>query len=148
MYKHILFPTDGSPLSHKAFASATGLAKALGARISAIHVIEPYAPPVSDLAWVYPDPWSPEEYEKAAKKASAAILEQLVAEAKSAGVACEAQSVMAGAPWDAIVKTAAQRRCDVVVMASHGRRGFAGMVLGSETQKVLTHTSIPVLVCR
>ncbi|MGZ5073443.1 MAG: universal stress protein [Usitatibacter sp.] len=148
MYKHILFPTDGSPLSHKAFADATGLAKALGARISAINVIEEYAPPVSDLAWVYPDPWSPEEYEKAAKKASAAILEQLVAEAKSAGVACEAQSVMAGAPWDAIVKTAAKRRCDLIVMASHGRRGLAGMVLGSETQKVLTHTSIPVLVCR
>jgi nucleotide-binding universal stress UspA family protein len=148
MFKHILFPTDGSQLSRKALATALALAKALGARISAIHVIEPYMPPVTDLAWVYPDPWSPEDYEKAATKASSVFLAQAMAEAKNAGVACETQSVIAGAPWDAIVKTATKRRCDLIVMASHGRRGFASMLLGSETQKVLTHASIPVLVCR
>lgn len=148
MFRHVLFPTDGSELSHKALAVAIGLAKALGARITAIHVMAPYAPPLADISFTYPDPVSPEDYEKAAKKASAAIRGEVEAEAGKAGVECDAMSAFSNDPWDAIVDAAATRRCDLIVMASHGRRGLAAALIASETQKVLTHSPVPVLVCK
>ena len=148
MFKHILFPTDGSELSRRALATAIGLAKPLGARITAIHVMMPYAPPLADLSFTYPNPVSPEEYEKAAKKGSATIRGEVMAAAGHAGVPCEALSAFSSDPWDAIVDAAAAHHCDVIVMASHGRRGLAAALLGSETQKVLTHAAIPVLVCK
>lgn len=148
MYKHILFPTDGSELSRSAAETAAALAKSLGAKITAIHVIAQYAMPVSDMTFGYVPMISPAEYERAAKRAASEYLAQVVAAAKSAGVECETTAEAGGAPWDAIVRTAAKRKCDLIVMASHGRRGVAAMVLGSETQKVLTHSKIPVLVCR
>lgn len=148
MFTHILFPTDGSELSRKAQDAAIALAKTLGARITAVHSISPYTPQVTDLALVYPDPVSPEEYEAIARKASAEILARFMAQAHDAGVACDASSNVAAAPWNAIVKAAHDNRCDVIVMASHGRRGIAGVLLGSETQKVLTHSDVPVLVYR
>ena len=148
VFGHMLFPTDGSELSRKALAVAIGLAKALGARITAIHVMAPYTPPLADISFTYPDPVSPEDYEKAAKKASAALRDEILAEARNPGVECEALSVFAHTPWEAIVDTAAARRCDLIVMASHGRRGLAATLLGSETQKVLTHSPVPVLVCK
>jgi nucleotide-binding universal stress UspA family protein len=148
VFKHILFPTDGTELSRKAQAAALGLAKSLGARVTAIHSIEPYTPQVTDLTFVYADPVPPEEYLAAARQASAAILARFLAEAKEAGVACDALDEVASAPWNAIVKAAEESHCDVIVMASHGRRGIAGVLLGSETQKVLTHSPVPVLVYR
>jgi nucleotide-binding universal stress UspA family protein len=148
MFRHILFPTDGTELSRKALATAMGLAKALGARVTAMHVMAPYAPPLADISFTYPDPVSPEAYAKAAKKTSAAIRDEVLDSARNAGVECEALSVFADAPWDAIVDTAAAHRCDLIVMASHGRRGLAAALIASETQKVLTHSTIPVLVCR
>jgi nucleotide-binding universal stress UspA family protein len=148
VFTHILFPTDGSALSRKALAVALGLAKPLGARITAIHVMAPYAPPLADIAFTYPEPVSPENYEKAAKKASAAIRVEVEAEARKAGVECDAMSSFSNDPWDAIVDAVSERRCDVVVMASHGRRGLAAALIGSEAQKVVTHSPVPVLVCR
>jgi nucleotide-binding universal stress UspA family protein len=148
VFKHILFPTDGSELSREALTTAVDLAQSLGARISAIQVIPPYVTPIADLMWVYPDSWSEQDYQNAAKQASASILERVRAAAKTAGIACETQSVVARAPWEAIVKAAKKHKCDLIVMASHGRRGLAGIILGSQTQKVLTHSAIPVLVCR
>ncbi|MGZ5039281.1 MAG: universal stress protein [Usitatibacter sp.] len=148
MFRHILFPTDGSDMSRKAQAAAVALAKTMGARITAVHSISPYMPQVTDLALVYPDPVSPDEYERMARKASAEILARFMADAHAAGVPCDAVSSVAAAPWNAIVKAAKESACDVIVMASHGRRGLAGVLIGSETQKVLTHSPLPVLVYR
>lgn len=148
MFRHILFPTDGSELSRKALAVALGVAKPLGARITAIHVMAPYVPPMGDLGFTYPDPVSPEDYEEAAKKAWAAARAEVEAAAAAAGIPFDAVSAFSSDPWDAIVDAAAARRCDLIVMASHGRRGLAAALIGSETQKVLTHSPIPVLVCK
>jgi nucleotide-binding universal stress UspA family protein len=148
MFRHILYPTDGTELSKKALAVALGIAKPLGARITAIHVMPPYTPPMADLSYTYPNPISPEEYEKAAKKTWAAARHELEAAAAREGVAFDAVSGFSSDPWDAIVDAAAAHRCDLIVMASHGRRGLAAALIGSETQKVLTHSPVPVLVCK
>jgi nucleotide-binding universal stress UspA family protein len=148
MFKHILFPTDGSELSDQALGAAVELAASTGARLTAVHVIDPYHVPPTDLTWVYPDAMTPEEYERTATRLSGAILARVKDAAEKAAVACETLSLFAKAPWDAIVKTVDEHACDVVVMASHGRRGIAGMLIGSETQKVLTHSHVPVLVYR
>ena len=148
MFRHILFPTDGTALSRKALAVALGLAQPLGARITAIHVMAPYTPPMADMGFTYPDPISPEEYEKGAKKAWAAARAELESAAAESGVAFDAVSAFSVDPWDAIVDAATAHHCDLIVMASHGRRGLAAMMIGSETQKVLTHSPVPVLVCK
>jgi nucleotide-binding universal stress UspA family protein len=148
MFKHILFPTDGSELSDVALGAAVELATATGARLTALHVIDPYHVPPTDLTWVFPDAMTPEEYERVSVRLSNAILHRAKAAAEKAAVACETLSLFAKAPWGAIVKAVDEYACDVVVMASHGRRGIAGMLIGSETQKVLTHSRVPVLVYR
>jgi nucleotide-binding universal stress UspA family protein len=148
MFKHILLPTDGSELSDNAARVAVDLARSLGAKITAFNSIAPYQVPVSDGLYVYGELFTPEEYKQATEKAVRAILAKVQAEAKNAGVECDPVFVTAGAPWDAIVKAAAARKCDLIVMASHGRKGVVGVLLGSETTKVLTHSKTPVLVCR
>jgi nucleotide-binding universal stress UspA family protein len=127
---------------------ALGLAKPLGARVTAFHVMPPYTPPMADLSYTYPHPISPEEHEKGAKKAWAAARGELEDAAAREGVAFDAMSGFSPDPWDAIVDAAAAHHCDLIVMASHGRRGLAAALLGSETQKVLTHSAVPVLVCK
>jgi len=148
MYRHILLPTDGSAFSDKATQTAVGLAKSLGARLTAIHVIPPYIEPVPDMSLGYVHMISPKEYEKAARKEAAAILAKAAAAARGAGVEFNSLVEIAATPWEAIVNAAAGNRCDLIAMASHGRRGLAGLLLGSETRKVLTHATMPVLVCR
>lgn len=149
MYEHILVPTDGSPLSLKAARAAADLAKAVGAKMTAIYAIPPYTPPSGgDGLIYYAEALSPKVYEAHMKKHAEAALAKVQKEAKAAGVACEAVSVVEDAPWNAIVKAAKSRKCDLIVMASHGRRGLSGLLLGSETTKVLTHSKTPVLVCR
>lgn len=148
MFRHILFPTDGTELSRKAETAAIGLAKTLGARLTAIHSFEPYIPQLADLTLVYGEPVLLDEYQKIARKASADILARCAVDASAAGVPCNTLSIVASAPWEAIVKAAEENGCDLIVMASHGRHGIAGVLLGSETQKVLTQSSIPVLVYR
>lgn len=149
MFKHILVPTDGSALSLKAAKTAVDLARVHKARITAIHVMAPYVPPTGgDGIMYYPDSFSPAEYEKAVKKEAARALAKVEAAAKTAKVPFDAIAVTHDQPWESIVNAAKKKRCDVVVMASHGRRGIAGLLLGSETTKVLTHSRTPVLVCR
>ena len=148
MFKHILVPTDGSDLSLKAARTAVELAKGLGARITALHAIAPYQLPLADGVYAYVDAFSPEEYERGSKQRAAGILAVVQAEAKAAGVECTPLVVTTGAPWDGIVKAAASAGCDLIVMASHGRKGLAGLLLGSETHKVLTHSKLPVMVSR
>jgi nucleotide-binding universal stress UspA family protein len=148
MYDHILVPTDGSKLSGRAAKAAVGIARATGARITAFHVIAPYMPPSGDAMMYYVDGLSVEEYEKAAAAQAERALAQVKKAAVAAGVPCATLSKTAPQPWAAIIAAARSRKCDLIVMASHGRRGIAGLILGSETAKVLTHSKTPVLVCR
>lgn len=150
MYRHILFPTDGSPISRRAAKHAIALAKASGARLTALHVIAPWNPPVYPEATMapYPELYLPREYEKAARKAATKTLGKVMAAAEAAKVRCDAAIVFATPVWKSIIAAARSKRCDAIVMASHGRRGIEGVLLGSETHKVLTHSKTPVLVCR
>jgi nucleotide-binding universal stress UspA family protein len=145
MYKHILIPTDGSELSRKAIQYGVALAKEAGAKVTAITVSTPFhvlaAEPamVTDTAASYADrvARNSAKYLAAAKDAAAA-----------SGVSYEGVHVEHEHPYRAIIDTATGRSCDLIVMASHGRRGVSAIVLGSETVKVLTHSTIPVLVYR
>ena len=150
MYKHILIPTDGSKLSAKAARTGMTLAKTLGARVTAVHVIPPYIPPYYDGMTMYvgPSAMDLKTYNRAMEKEAKAILEKFSIKASAQGVQCATAFVTDAQTWNAILKCARAKKCDLIVMASHGRRGLSGLLLGSETSKVLTHSKIPVLVCR
>jgi nucleotide-binding universal stress UspA family protein len=146
MYKHILVPTDGSALSLKAARAAAKLAAKLKAKITALYVIEPYTPRQTSEDIVYRGTFSERDYEKGMRKTADRALARVVAAAN--GASCDTLARTHVHPWEAIIDAARSRKCDLIVMASHGRRGLAGLLLGSETQKVLTHSKTPVLVCR
>ena len=148
MYKHILVPTDGSKLSTHAVRAACNLAQTCGARITGIYVIPPYVPPIYAEGMMYIADLGPKRHKEVMQQAAKKALAVLSAEARRAGVACAGVAPVADQPWEGILKAARGKRCDLIVMASHGRRGIAGLLLGSETTKVLTHSKIPVLVCR
>jgi|SRR5262245_837012 len=147
MYRHILFPTDGSELAHKAVVHGLSLAKSVGAKVTALVVeasFNVHDLPASRMNLIFS---AFAEYAEQAKAHASKVLSGVADEAKSAGVACEAVQLTHDHPYEAIVATANEKGCDLIVMASHGRAGIAAMVLGSVTTKVLTHTKIPVLVC-
>jgi nucleotide-binding universal stress UspA family protein len=148
MYKHILVPTDGSTLSNKAARAAAKLARDTGARLTAIYAIPPLGQPMVLDGFAYDTGYSQEAYEKDMRRYADKALSKVKAEAAANEVKCDAISVIEGNPWEAIVKAARTKKCDLIVMASHGRRGIQGVLLGSETTKVLTHSKTPVLVCR
>lgn len=144
MYKHILIATDGSELAGRAVTTGLTLAKALKARATAVTATEPWSAMVmGEPALVFPI----EEYEKAAADKAARILSGVSTAAKNAGVECETVHVN-DFPAEGIVETAKARGCDLIVMASHGRRGLSKLLLGSQTTRVLTLAAVPVLVCR
>ena len=145
MFKNILIATDGSDLAAKAVEQGIRFAKEISAKITAVTVTEPFhvlslAP--SELEY------TPIEYKKHAEIHAEKVLGAISAAAKSAGVVCETLHVEHEQVYQAIIDAASARRCDLIVMASHGRRGVSAVVLGSETVKVLTHSKIPVLVYR
>src|SRR5437870_9031381 len=148
MYRHILIPTDGSERAHRAVTQGLALAKALAAKVTVV-TIEPsfdvYAVPASK---VYEMSGAFAEHAEQAKAHAGKILNAAAEEARAAGVTCETLQIEQDHPYEGIIDTANQRGCDLIVMASHGRGGIAAVVLGSVTNKVLTHTKIPVLVCR
>ena len=144
MFKKILVPTDGSELSEKAVAGAIALAKPLGASIVALTVSEPYS--YSNLSEYRPE--GIEEYDLRIKKVAHERLARVEAATSAAGVAAETVQVKSFSPFEAIIQAATDHECDVIFMASHGRKGLAAVLLGSETQKVLTHSTIPVMVYR
>jgi nucleotide-binding universal stress UspA family protein len=148
MYKRILVPTDGSKLSRRAIVTAVKLAKKLRARLTGVYVIPPYTPSTYGDGAMYTPELSPARHRENWKRAGKKALEAVVSAARAAGVARDATMLVALTPWEGIVSTARSKKCDLIVMASHGRRGLAGLLLGSETVKVLTHSRIPVLVCR
>ena len=144
MFKRILVPTDGSDITNKAVTTALALAKSVGAQLYTISVKEPF--PYSAISEMQPTP--PQEFFDAQERIAAKRLALVTEAAKTAGVSCQAHSVEALHPWEAIIDHAKRQECDLLVMASHGRRGVTALLLGSETQKVLTHSTVPVLVVR
>jgi nucleotide-binding universal stress UspA family protein len=144
MFKRILVPTDGSDITTKAVNTAITLAKSIGAQICAISVKEPF--PYSAISEMQPTP--PQEFFDAQERIAAARVKAVSDACAAAGVTCQAHTVEALHPWEAIIDHAKRTECDLLVMASHGRRGVAAMLLGSETLKVLTHSTVPVLVVR
>jgi nucleotide-binding universal stress UspA family protein len=148
MYSHILVCTDGSKLSQKAIKTAARLAKSLGARLTGAYVGAPYVAPIYSEGMVYSANVSRSQYEKAVQSTARKALEHVSEAAKASGVPAATVTITAVTPWQGILKAAQSKRCDLIVMASHGRRGLAGLLLGSETVKVLTHSKVPVLVCR
>lgn len=145
MYKQILVPTDGSELSLAAVEQAVSFASEIGANVTFFTVTAPirvYGVTGEQLAGGY------DEYTKAAREEGARRLAAAEECAKAAGVPCQTRMVESEHAWEAIIDAANDAGSDLIAMASHGRRGLAGLVLGSETLKVLTHSTIPVLVYR
>ena len=147
MYRHLLAATDGSELSNLAVTHASGLAQSLGARLTLLHVAGQYPPPMLVDGTVFPS-LPEEEHELAAAQQSEEILKPCRTRAEAAGINCAAVHETDNAAWHAIIETAARNGCDVIVMGSHGRGGLASLIMGSQTQKVLHHTNLPVLVVR
>lgn len=144
MYQRILVPTDGSEITAKAVATAVNLAKLSGASLVTLCVKEPF--PYSAISEMQPVP--PQEFYDAQERIAASRVKAVMDAAAAAGVACEGSTVEALHPWEAILDLAKDKGCDLVVMASHGRRGMAALLIGSETSRVLTHSPLPVLVVK
>jgi len=147
MFKHLLVPTDGSPLSESTVSRAVSFAKDAGARITFFYAQPDFPMPIYGEGALI-DPTTPEQFAKAASQEAARILEQATAAASADGVASSTDTVVSEVPYEAIIEASDRHGCDLIFMASHGRKGIAGLLLGSETQKVLTHSKTPVLVYR
>jgi nucleotide-binding universal stress UspA family protein len=145
MFKHILLPTDGSPLSDATVEKGIDFAKSIAARITGLCVVPKQYPSFSDAEI----PGGFKDKAEAECRQNAKIhLSVLTRAAQNEGVACEVVMETSDQPYEAIVDVAERKGCDLIMMASHGRRGVGAMLIGSETQKVLTHSKIPVLVYR
>ncbi len=145
MYKNILIPTDGSELAGKAVKHGSHLAKCLGAKVTMLTITTPFHIFTTETSMVED---TAAEYAKETKDAAANLLVAAAQVAKAAGVACDTVQFEHEHAYQAIIETAKSKGCDLIVMASHGRRGVSAIVLGSVTVKVLTRSHIPVLVHR
>src|SRR5262245_13435558 len=145
MYNHILIATDGSELAHKAVQQGLDLAKRLGAGVTAVIVTAPW--PMAEAGGVMVT--NPiKEYESAVAREAARVLEPVADRAGGLGVACTTVHVADQYPAEGIIEQAKVKGCDLIVMASHGRRGIARFVLGSQASRVLALSTVPVLVCK
>lgn len=143
MYQHILVPTDGTPLSASAVKQAMSLAKTVGAKVTVLTVVHR----LPTLALGPSNPYA-DEFRRGAHAEAERRLTEAEQEAKQVSVPCELVKVADRQPYEAIIETAGDRGCDLIVMASHGSRGISALVIGSETMKVLTHSKLPVLIYR
>ena len=147
MFKHILVPTDGSQFSQDAARQAVTFAKESGAKITAFYAKPP--PPIpyygEGIGYNFE---MPAKYNELAEKQAKEILGFVETLCQQAGVSCEKLELTSDIPYEAIIEAATKSQCDLIFMASHGRRGISALLLGSETSKVLTHSKIPVLVYR
>ena len=145
MYTHILIATDGSELANKAVSTGTALAKALNSKVTIVTVTEPWHSVVTgEAALGFP----PKEYETSAADSAHRVLTGASEIADKGGVAYAVVHVKDQHPADGILDAAKRAGCDLIVMASHGRRGLTRLLLGSQAVKVLTHSGVPVLICR
>ena len=145
MYKHVVIASDGSELAGKALTQGLALAKALGARVTVVTVTDPMPALVSGDAT---NVLSLQDYDRAATAIAARILDGAGAAARASGVACDAVHVKEQYPAEGIVETARTRGGDLIVMASHGRRGLSKLLLGSQATEVVSLSPMPVLICR
>ena len=142
LYQRILVPTDGSELTGRAVAAAVALAKAIGAEVHTLCVKEPF--PYGAVAEMQPTP--PQEFFDAQERSATRHVKAVRDTCEGAGVTCHGATVEGMQPWEAIIEYAEKNGCDLIVMGSHGRSGLASLFLGSETDDVLKHTKLPVLV--
>ncbi len=147
MFKHILIPTDGSPVAAKAVKAGIAFAKEAGARVTGYYALEPLYPHVYGEGYLV-DGKLLAEFDKRARQVGERYVAGIGKAAKAAGVPFRPLVARADAPYAGIVAAAKKQKCDAIFMASHGRRGLAGIVVGSVTTKVLAHSTIPVLVYR
>jgi nucleotide-binding universal stress UspA family protein len=147
MFKHILLPTDGSKLSSKAVKMGIDIAKKNGARVTAMHVVPQFTLMVDDGITML-SPALKKRFEDEGKARANKMLDTVAKEARASGVRCKTLCVASDLPYQQIIAIARKEKCDVILMASHGRRGLSSLLLGSETAKVLLHSKIPVLVVR
>ncbi len=145
MYKHILIPTDGSELSEKALREGIDLASVVKAKVTVFTASPPFNAFAAEATMTTD---ASDAYKVSAEERAASRLKVGMEYAKQKGVAAQISHVYSERPYEAIIRAAAKEGCDLVCMASHGRKGIAGLLVGSETNKVLTHSKIPVLVCR
>jgi nucleotide-binding universal stress UspA family protein len=145
MFKHILIATDGSDPSVKALAQGLSLAKSLAAQVTVVTVTEPWVTQVTgEAAFGFPSA----EYDKAVTASAGQILSKAGEAAKQVGLSCATIHVKDRHPAEGILEAAKAKTCDLIVMGSHGRRGLTRLLLGSQAQNVVTHSAIPVLICR
>lgn len=145
MFTQILLPTDGSDLSERAVLAGISFAKELGAEVVGLTVVPEFHTFTIDTDMLED---TKDEFVSATQQRAEKYLSFVSEAARSAGVTCSVAQVVSDDPYEAILQTAKERRCDLIIMASHGRKGIKGVLLGSETQKVLVHSNIPVLVYR
>ena len=141
MYRHILIPTDGSKLAERGVAHGLALAKSLGATVSFIFVVEAF----SEVSGRFLEAVA--TYAELRKEQAASVLDGAANAARTAGVSCETIQAESGQPHQAIIAAATDKGCDLIVMSSHGHSGLTALLIGSVTNKVLTHAKTPVLVC-
>ncbi|MBI3041580.1 MAG: universal stress protein [Betaproteobacteria bacterium] len=147
MFKHILLPTDGSKLSDKAVKLGIEFAKKTQARVTAIHVV-PEFKIMADEGIAILNPTVKKRFEEEGRARAQKMLDGIAAKARAQGVRCATVSAASDLPYQQIIATAKNKKCDLIMMASHGRHGLSSLLLGSETAKVLTHSKVPVLVVR
>lgn len=147
MFKHVLVPTDGSELSQSTVERAVGFASEIGARITLYYAQPDFPMPIYGEGALI-DPTTPEQFAQSASEEAQAILGRGRALAEAANVPVDTDTVVCEVPYEGIIEAAERHGCDLIFMASHARRGIAGLLLGSEAQKVLSHSKIPVLIYR
>lgn len=147
MFKHILLPTDGSKLSGKAVKRGIDLAKKSGARVTAVHVVPEFKLMVDEGITML-SPALKKRFEDEGRARAQKMLDAIARQARARGVRCATACSASDLPYQEIIATARKNKCDLILMASHGRRGLSSLLLGSETSKVLLHSKIPVLVVR
>ncbi len=145
MFKHLLLPTDGSPLSEATIQKGVQFAASINARVTGFYVMPEFRV-VTYRTEMLED--TREEFFRHCRAQAEQFLGVIENAAKAAGVACDTDSATSDHPYEAIIQAAEQKGCDLIMMASHGRKGLKGLLLGSETHKVLIHSKIPVLVYR
>ena len=149
MYKNILVATDGSKLAGKGATQAVKLAASLGAKLTGVYVLAPYQPPLyAEGAAFHVRGTSRAAHAKEAARVAKKALAEVEIEAQTAGVPCATRVVTAARPHEGILRAARAAKCDVIAMASHGRGALGGLLLGSETTRVLAHSKLPVIVYR